>query len=427
MKNRNSRNARRGVAAPLVAILLIPLLAMMAFSIDIGYAVMARSELVNAADAAALAGVQQLYPAYQQWQLASTNSSKSNIQSNAVTLATATAVSVANSNMVARASVQIVSGDVDVGYTDANGNYYSGNMIPSNSFPNTVKITARRDNTNLPNSNGEVPLFFGPILGKKSVALESSSTAVAYGGIVTGFTSSYKPGPAASSSGAGSSAGSSQSSVASGVLPVAVDMTQWFDFYKNGANSAYADPNAPLGQAWFQIYPGGQGESMDGLLSLNGSKAASQQWYSGGPPNGGWIQCGPTATDLAGLAAAGDLPLPANGTGACWASGPGMKSSLLGDFQAIITSPPTMKLLPLFDPNSPGTSGGGNGTYQICYFVPVYLVYADGHGKANMDIAVVPAPGNPLTDPTVVIGKVQPLGTSSTPQYVVPVPGKLTN
>jgi hypothetical protein len=104
-----------------------------------------------------------------------------------------------------------------------------------------------------------------------------------------------------------------------------------------------------------------------------------------------------------------------------------MKSSLLGDFQALITTPPTVRLLPIFDPASPGTTGGGNGTYQICYFVPVYVVYADGHGKANMDIAVVPATGSPITDPTAVVSGVTPMGTSTTPpQYVVPVAAKLT-
>jgi hypothetical protein len=103
-----------------------------------------------------------------------------------------------------------------------------------------------------------------------------------------------------------------------------------------------------------------------------------------------------------------------------------MKSDLLGDFQALITSPPTPRLLPLYDPNSSGTTGGGNGTYQIVYFVPVYIVYAEGHGKANMDIAVIPAPGSASFDPTAVVN-VSPMGTSSNPpQYVVPVAPKLT-
>jgi hypothetical protein len=255
--------------------------------------------------------------------------------------------------------------------------------------------------------------------------------------MITNFTFSFKRGPAAASnsgSGAGSSAGSSSSNVLSTLLPVAVDLTEWNDFYKNGVTSVYADPNAPSGVAWFQIFPGGTGSSMDGLLSLNGAKAASQQFYSGGFPNPGWIEGGPTAADMAGMNAAGNLPLPTNGTGNSWPSGPGMKSSnlpyfqsLVVSFQSLVTDSPGVHLLPLYDPNSPGTTTGGNGTYQICYFVPIYVVYAQGRGKANMDIAVVPASGSPITDPTIVLSSVAPLGTSSIPpQFLTPVPAKLT-
>jgi Flp pilus assembly protein TadG len=405
MKLTGKNKVRRGAVIPLVVLLLIPLLAMMAFSIDIGYEVEVRAELVNATDAAALAGVQQLYTPYKQW-LTATGSTQTIIFNNAITSAKATATAVANSNRAGGTSVQLVAADVDIGYTDASGNYYSGNQgnIPGTAFPNTVKVTARRDNTNLPNSNGELPLFFGPVLGKATVALTASATAVAYEGVINNLNSS--------------------SGLNGTLLPVAVDMTQWTDFYQNGANSQYADPNAPAGVGWLQIYPGGTGASMDGLLSLNGSKAAAQTYYSG---TNGWIQGGPTSSDISGLKSAGDLPLPSSGSGQTWASGPGMKSSLLSDFQSLVTNPPTPRMLPLFDPNSAGTTGGGNGTYQIVYFVPVYLVYAQGTGKANMDIAVIPAPGTPLFDPTAVVGSVTPMGTSTTPpQFVVPVAAKLT-
>jgi Flp pilus assembly protein TadG len=408
-----------------MAFLIIPLLAMMAFSVDLGYVIEVRAELVNATDAAALAGVQQLYAPYQQWLAAASTgnlvanltglqgsfgSSQSAILSNAIALAKATATAVANSNRAGGASVQLVAADVDVGYTDASGKYYSGNQgkIPSANFPNTVIVSARRDNTNLPNSNGELSLFFGSVLGKKSMALTASATAVAYQGMVNDFKSS--------------------NGVNGTLLPIAVDMTTWTDFYTNGVNSLYADANAPSGTAWLQVYPGGTGSSMDGLLSLNGSKAASNGYYSGGPPGGGWIECGPTSADITSLHTAGDLPLPTSGAGQTWASGPGMKSDLLGDFQALVTTPPTPRLLPLYDPQSSGTTSGGNGTYQIVHFVPVYVVYAEGHGKANMDIAVIPAPGSVSFDPTAVVGGSAPLGTSSTTSqyYMVPTNAQIT-
>src|SRR5438067_1771676 len=54
------RSPRRGVIAPLAAILTIFILGMVAFAVDISWIVEAEAELQNAADAAALAGVSQL-------------------------------------------------------------------------------------------------------------------------------------------------------------------------------------------------------------------------------------------------------------------------------------------------------------------------------------------------------------------------------
>ncbi len=260
MRLHNVKKARHGVVVALMAFLTIPLLAMMAFSIDLGYVIEVRAELVNATDAAALAGVQQLYQPYQQWLAARSGTgvvanlvgtvtqtsgvsapTQSSISSSAISLAKATAIAVAQSNRAGGISVQLVSADVDVGYTDSTGKYYSGNQgkIPSTAFPNTVIVTARRDNTSLPNSNGELPLFFGPVLGKQSLPLTASATAVAYQGMANNFKS--------------------LAGVNGSLLPVAVDMTMWSDFYKYGVNSAYADVNAPSGTAWLQIYPGGTG------------------------------------------------------------------------------------------------------------------------------------------------------------------------
>ncbi len=55
----STRPARRGAVAPLLALLLIPVLGMVAFSVDLGYMIVVRTELQNAADAAAMAGAQQ--------------------------------------------------------------------------------------------------------------------------------------------------------------------------------------------------------------------------------------------------------------------------------------------------------------------------------------------------------------------------------
>src|SRR5438105_3211468 len=60
MKRLSGSVGKRGVIAPLMAVLMIPVLGMMAFSIDVGYIVVAQTDLQHAADAAALAGAERL-------------------------------------------------------------------------------------------------------------------------------------------------------------------------------------------------------------------------------------------------------------------------------------------------------------------------------------------------------------------------------
>src|SRR2546430_5154576 len=56
----SNRNRRKGAVVPLTAILMIFLVGMVAFSVDMGYVVLVRQELQNAADAAAMAGAAKL-------------------------------------------------------------------------------------------------------------------------------------------------------------------------------------------------------------------------------------------------------------------------------------------------------------------------------------------------------------------------------
>ena len=46
-------------------------------------------------------------------------------------------------------------------------------------------LTCRGNNTNVANgSNGELPLYFGPVLGKTSLPLTAFSKATAYEGVI---------------------------------------------------------------------------------------------------------------------------------------------------------------------------------------------------------------------------------------------------
>src|SRR5262249_41251397 len=134
-------------------------------------------------------------------------------------------------------SLTLMDKDIEFGYTYASGTYVT--PAPDTKMPNTIKVTLRLDNT--PNNpNGPLGLFFGWILGAKTENVAATAAATIYTGVVTSFQSNGPNGK---------------------LLPIAVDMTQWTDFYLNGITSIYADPNAPSGQAWLQIYPGGTGAS----------------------------------------------------------------------------------------------------------------------------------------------------------------------
>ena len=58
LKSRSAR--RRGAVVPLMALMLVFILGVVAFAVDIGYMVVVRQELQNAADSSALAGASQL-------------------------------------------------------------------------------------------------------------------------------------------------------------------------------------------------------------------------------------------------------------------------------------------------------------------------------------------------------------------------------
>src|SRR5438552_18022242 len=127
---RNKEARRRGAVIPLFAILLIPLLGMLAFSIDIGYIVLVRTELQTVADAAALAGaekLQQLYVQYtmpnQLYQSSILTTATTNTGANTCPMYTAEKFAV--QNKAGNVFISVRDQDVTFGFIDANGQYHS--------------------------------------------------------------------------------------------------------------------------------------------------------------------------------------------------------------------------------------------------------------------------------------------------------------
>jgi Flp pilus assembly protein TadG len=144
MNKCQSRIARRGSILVLTAFLLIALAAMVAFSVDLGYIVLVRTQLQAAADAAALASAAKLsistdvFPAAQEF---------------------------AQHNKAHGKTVVLKPADVQIGVWNS-----ATRVFTPAQGGNAVRVTAR--------SAEGVPLFFGRIFGKTSLDTQASAVAV---------------------------------------------------------------------------------------------------------------------------------------------------------------------------------------------------------------------------------------------------------
>lgn len=373
--------SRRGAITPLAALMLVPLLGMVAFSVDLGWISLTKAQLQNSADSAALAAAEQLMSGYVQY-----NTPLQPQQGSIVATSKASAITYAQqfagyNSAGGIGSLALNGGDVVFGYTGSNGTFTPGNG--SSGFPNTVQVTMRRDSS----ANGVLPLFFAPVLGTNSVSMTVSAAATIYN--------------ASSISSFNTSAG-----INGMLLPVALDQNHWNQFCLNGASpdgNVYPDSN---GVPQLQVYPSpGNAPGNFGLLCV-------------GPPQNNvpafrsWIDNGPSSCDLSYLANNYLLPATAESPKA-WKGGPGLKSTLQSNFAGIVGLP---RLMPIFAPitTSPYQAASGQGSntyYNIVGFVGVKITQATGNGS-NMNISVEPCA---VLDPTAIYttSTVIPAGSSS--------------
>src|SRR5437016_1482758 len=103
LKNTNQKK-RPAAVVVFVAILLIPLLGMMAFSIDTGYMCLAKTELQNAVDAATMAASEAMQPFFVQYYLPG-QTNQSTVVANAQTAARVAAKKYASANKVGNVPV----------------------------------------------------------------------------------------------------------------------------------------------------------------------------------------------------------------------------------------------------------------------------------------------------------------------------------
>jgi hypothetical protein len=169
-KPSKSSPVRKGTITVLGAALSIVLIAMVAFSVDIGYVLSAKEELQRTADASALAAC---------WEYGQ-KLSNGNTSTESIGYARSTAVQYASSNHVTGNAMTLDSntsnepgGDLVFGYIADFENSQSEFQTNSSNGVNAVRIRLHKNST----SNGEVPFFFARVFGLQGQVLETEAIA----------------------------------------------------------------------------------------------------------------------------------------------------------------------------------------------------------------------------------------------------------
>jgi Flp pilus assembly protein TadG len=349
LRRPNRSPARGGGTAVTTALLLTPMLLMVAFAVDLCNVWRTDAELQNAADAAALAGATQLVVPRQTLlpldAVAQTlpvlapvlnpvtglvdNLTADLLQRQAATdNAVRTAQYYAAKHQAGGSPVTLAAQDVQVGYVadpSADPNSAQGSFQANSiNFPNSVRVTVRQ----------EVQLFFGAIFGVRVSSRQSTATATINGQGITGFN------------GSGST-----------LLPLAIDLNT----FNLLAGLGGAAPNGITVQDQYTVNAPIQsnqsppGNTLQGVGDgTNEAKVSTNNTKNGNfgtvslrnsqvntvPPYDNWIRNGPTAADLGTF---GPLGLQASlGSPTAMFAGPALTPALQPAFQAIVGQPRTM-------------------------------------------------------------------------------------
>ena len=360
---RRRHQHRRGAIAVLAAFLLVAMVACVAFAVDIGYLLKARTDLQRTADASALAGVCQLIDRDALQGDASLNKAINRCRNIACTYSSQNPVCSAAPTLDANNGNQ-VGGDIVVGYLSDLANSNAAMSYGQQSEFNAVTVRVRRSSQR----NGMVPLFFARIFGLEGVDVDASATAAVLrdvGGFRTPQDGSNLP-----------------------ILPIALDERMWETLLSGNADDDWAwDSNAEVvrsgkdGIRELCIYPEQNGASGNyGTLNIgtsnNSTTFISRQ-----------IRQGISSSDLGFHG--GDLDLGSRG--ALTLSGnPGLSAGMKDDLTAIIGQP---RVVPIF---RSVTGNGGNAQYEIVKFVGMRIMEVEltgGEKRVVMQPSVIMTKG----------------------------------
>jgi len=192
-----------------MAIALVALIGAGSLAVDIGSALVTKSELQNVADAGSLAATRELALIYKS-KSANTNYKTYQLTDPEIAQIKAKALAFAAANKAGGLSISVGNDDV----TTNTYNIATGDLTPTTTGVRAVRVIGRRDDT----QNGQVQTALARVLGINSISITASSTAA------ISALGSLKPGM--------------------GEFPIALD-EGWWDTHNCAVNSA------------IQLYPTG--------------------------------------------------------------------------------------------------------------------------------------------------------------------------
>lgn len=362
-----TRGNRRGSVTPLAAILMIFLLAAVAFAVDIGYILLVKNEAQNAADSAALAGMTKLAERLKAAPIV--NGIPVQTQAD-IDLARQEARTFASRNRIGSQDGDLRDTDIEIGYL-ADPYTHSSTTLDTSGWParpyNAVRVIARRDQNH---TGGPLQLFFGKALGMGQRDIDATATAAYAMGTVRPM--------------------GNQNGRRGGLLPFTYQMDEWNALLAatsagsvtaaNGATVILTDVytvnptstssggvlNGPDTRLETTLFPDLVTSGNFGTINFTVTKSSNstsvlRNLIENGPDTADW-------PDLAAIAQASAAnPVSVNGD-------PGLSAGMESAVKGVIGQP---RILSLYST----VSGTGNNTfYQIVGFTPITIVDVNLHG-----------------------------------------------
>ena len=359
MKTNCIRLRRKGVILPFAAIMMVMMLAFIAFAVDLGYLALVRTQLQSAADAAALAGTVDLL----ENRLKTTPLTTAEIEG----IATSSAEYCVANNVIAGSTAnRLGEGDVTLGRMSLGGS--SGTMTFGDpSRFNAVQVTVKRSAA----QNGEVPMFFARVLGIDSRGSQATATA-AYADNFQGFR---VPG---------------QGDANLPILPFTLDKQTWDQLLagQTADNWGWTPSTKRIGSGSdgareANMYPQGTGSPGNrGTVDIGNPNNSTRDL-------GRQIRDGVSAEDLSYVPGGSLVP---GDSGTIQLTGDtGMSVGIKSDLAAIIGE---TRVIPIF---SKVGGNGNNATYTIVQFVGVRVMAVNLTGNPG-DRYVIVQPANMQID-----------------------------